>query len=614
MENVNRHIEDFLSYYTALDAEHPPGYAVMLDGPWGIGKTYLVRDLLKRLVGPQGYCYVSLYGVSKTEDIDDAIVAAMFPVAGHKATRITAGLIKSAAGMFKISTNLKLADIVDKFRGGLYVFDDLERCTMPIDVVLGYINEFVEHNGCKVVLIANESEIDARADAKYRRRREKLIGKTLQIRPDTARVLDLFIGKIKDAQTRDFVASQKQPLTRIFEQSQAHNLRILQQTLWDFERLYALMDARHRANEIGCAKVLATFAAVSLEIKAGRLNEVDIEPRSSRAIEEYIRRRKSRDDDDGALRIEKPAPLRDAATRYRDADVYDPALSNRILIDVLIRGFLDKDMIAESLDRSPAFAPPDKKQAWKTVWHWKDVEDDEFQAALTEMEQQFEQRHFAIAGEILHVFGLRLWAAQQNFLSFNPDVVVQQCLAYVEDLNEKRLLPLESMPQQHPSEGMAYDGLDVYMKTSQEFMTIFQNLTETGHKAEQDLYPLYARELLQLMTKNLDEFKQKIADPDSFYNYTRAPVLKQLKLHDFYPAFDSLSIRNKEAVFSAILLRYQDPKRNTLLRREKHWLEELLSMLKRDLNISHFTRLRLNGLIDSYLKPAIKRLDEAESA
>ena len=38
-------------------------------------------------------------------------------------------------------------------------FDDLERCNMNINTILGYINELVEHNDVKVVIIADESKI-----------------------------------------------------------------------------------------------------------------------------------------------------------------------------------------------------------------------------------------------------------------------------------------------------------------------------------------------------------------------------------------------------------------------------------------------------------------------
>ena len=54
-----------------------------------------------------------------------------------------------------------LIEILQKRNSKNYVliFDDLERCEMPITELLGYINEFVEHKSMKTIIIANEKEI-----------------------------------------------------------------------------------------------------------------------------------------------------------------------------------------------------------------------------------------------------------------------------------------------------------------------------------------------------------------------------------------------------------------------------------------------------------------------
>ena len=39
------------------------------------------------------------------------------------------------------------------------IFDDLERCNVPPNIVLGYINKFVEHKNCKCIIVANQKEI-----------------------------------------------------------------------------------------------------------------------------------------------------------------------------------------------------------------------------------------------------------------------------------------------------------------------------------------------------------------------------------------------------------------------------------------------------------------------
>ena len=53
----------------------------------------------------------------------------------------------------------KLLGSFQKLDNLVIFFDDLERCNMNINTILGYINELVEHNDVKVVIIADESKI-----------------------------------------------------------------------------------------------------------------------------------------------------------------------------------------------------------------------------------------------------------------------------------------------------------------------------------------------------------------------------------------------------------------------------------------------------------------------
>ena len=46
----------------------------------------------------------------------------------------------------------------------ILIFDDLERCKIPINDLLGYINQFVEHLNLKVIIVANEKEINKIVD------------------------------------------------------------------------------------------------------------------------------------------------------------------------------------------------------------------------------------------------------------------------------------------------------------------------------------------------------------------------------------------------------------------------------------------------------------------
>jgi hypothetical protein len=55
------------------------------------------------------------------------------------------------------SQEFTIGTIADNHK--IIIFDDLERCKLKISELFGYINEFVEHYGCKVILLSEEIKI-----------------------------------------------------------------------------------------------------------------------------------------------------------------------------------------------------------------------------------------------------------------------------------------------------------------------------------------------------------------------------------------------------------------------------------------------------------------------
>ena len=237
-DKSNNHVWDYLAYYLKLT--HAPGFAVLLSGPWGVGKTYLLKAFLKKQFGDDEarYVYVSLYGLSTIEEIDDALFQAAFPALTGKAAKVAGRIAKAGLKFLKVDPgDWSIKEFLNKFEADVYVFDDLERCEAPINKVLGYINQFVEHAGAKVITLANEKEIRT-DDNDYARRREKLIGKTLQVNSDFDAAFMHFASNIDHEEARSFIQSSLADIATIYAQSALNNLRILQQTMWDFEPIF----------------------------------------------------------------------------------------------------------------------------------------------------------------------------------------------------------------------------------------------------------------------------------------------------------------------------------------------------------------------------------------
>jgi hypothetical protein len=184
----NDHIFEYLAYY--LNMKLAPEYAVMVNGTWGIGKTFAVKKFVRKQTG-HGIIYVSLYGARSTDDIDQRIIVGMMPALDTPLGKIGGRIVGAVAQKYGLSEIIKGGDIKSLSPPGMIVFDDLERATMGPVEVLGYVSQLVEQEGRKVVLIGNECELHDRDN--YNRVREKVIGITFDFEQDVHSAVGPFI-------------------------------------------------------------------------------------------------------------------------------------------------------------------------------------------------------------------------------------------------------------------------------------------------------------------------------------------------------------------------------------------------------------------------------------
>ncbi|MEM8290851.1 P-loop NTPase fold protein, partial [Morganella morganii] len=65
---MNSNLKNYLDYYTKLEN---PGYALLITGGWGSGKTYQINKYFERK--KDDICYVSLFGINSIQDIYSSI-------------------------------------------------------------------------------------------------------------------------------------------------------------------------------------------------------------------------------------------------------------------------------------------------------------------------------------------------------------------------------------------------------------------------------------------------------------------------------------------------------------------------------------------------------------
>jgi KAP family P-loop domain len=591
----NDHIAAYLKYY--FNFPHAPYFSVLLNGQWGIGKTFLIKKILRRLFpDDEGYVYVSLYGLSETGEIDSAIFRAMYPILGWKGTKIAGRVASIILKHSNLEPSFKIDELVDRYKAKIYIFDDLERCEIPINKTLGYINEFVEHGGCKVVIVGNELEI-ADGDA-YRKRREKLIGKTLEVQSSFEEAFSHFVSLVDEPNTKSFIQKKSAEIATVYSQSRLNNLRILQQTMWDFERVFGIISEAHRKNDEAMSVILGIIFAVSFELKAGRISDDDISSRTNDIISAMRRRR-----DGGSA-----TNWQNVESRYPEINFDDSILSNELLIEILIKGIVIQKKIRDSINRSSYFVSAVDEPAWRTVWYAIDRDDGDFDRAFAEMERQFCAREWVIAGELLHAFGIRLWLSDVGALDKNRSKIVSDGKAYVDDLYNQKRLDLSKTDVFDDIRFGAYAGLGIRENETPEYRELFDYLAEKRRQATTDQYPERGLELLKEMETDPNLYFRRLCVTNTndsiFYNI---PILASINAGKFVESVLRQSPEHQRIVMSAFKSRYENGRLQNELSSERPWLEvvgEKFAVAVADAPL--IKKYRVNKLVEWYITPFLQ--------
>lgn len=170
-----------------------PG-AIVLQGSWGIGKTYFWN---RRIVDPfvadgrfrvrsRAYAYVSLFGIDSLTDLKAAIHQSIrenqaklkwWHLLTHWASQWVPLLGSAAepyAGRFVVQAYTSIAFFA--IRNCLICLDDLERRGdgLALRDVLGLVSQLSEQRGCRVMVILNEGAFDVEDKATWDSYKEKV--------------------------------------------------------------------------------------------------------------------------------------------------------------------------------------------------------------------------------------------------------------------------------------------------------------------------------------------------------------------------------------------------------------------------------------------------------
>lgn len=253
---MNENICNFLNSYIE---DSDPRYGVLLDGAWGCGKTYFVQSWVKGLAKKKKSVLkpieVSLFGLNKVSQINDAINRVLFPVLDKKYYKIARGVVGTIGkavlkcnvdfdndGKADGTLDIQLDPLMSLFnskgeinKGWFFVFDDIERCNIDMKTLFGYINDFVERRQFHVIIICNSNEIAPDDKPVFDKFKEKVIGRSFVVQPDVRAAVNSFLRNVPK---HDFTVSNAVVIEKVFTATGFNNLRVIRQAIRDCNKIW----------------------------------------------------------------------------------------------------------------------------------------------------------------------------------------------------------------------------------------------------------------------------------------------------------------------------------------------------------------------------------------
>ena len=275
--------------------------------------------------------YMSLYGISNLEDISKKIFIETTQLMDKNLKKYMEANEQTTipeyaktgidmANFFGVTQSGDKVDYAEFFSTDEKVlcFDDLERANVDVIDILGYINNFVEHDHIKTIIICNEKELSNKLKSSnlemktfiatylldkqnelndadkpmvekiqqkienvfdkandYERIKEKLIGETFEYAPKFDYIINGILMRYENnADFIRFLRENTKLIISTFERSGTKNLRILKHALNDFKKVYEMVNKSYPNTSYRVMQTMLIFTiAISFEIKAGKVTK-----------------------------------------------------------------------------------------------------------------------------------------------------------------------------------------------------------------------------------------------------------------------------------------------------------------------------------------------------
>ena len=583
MEDLVESILDYIrSDYT--------DYAIMLNGEWGSGKTHFWNNKIRKKIESMQLngkryttIYMSLYGISNLEEISKKIFIETTQLMdknlrrfmdAHGQTTIPeyakTGL--DMANFFGVTQNGDKIDYADFFstEDKVLCFEDLERANVDVIDILGYINNFVEHDHIKTIIICNEKELSTKLKSSnlemktfiatylldrqgelnkadkpmvekiqdkiehvfdkandYERIKEKLIGETFEYAPKFDYIINGILMRYEnDPELIRFYRENTKLIISTFERSGTRNLRILKHALNDFKKIFDMVNKSYPNTSHRVMQTMLIFTiAISFEIKAGKVTKSKF--MNIKDNEEYksilVSSRVLMDNRQFYIKEFDSTYYYNFKAEYRFFKFIEYYIRTRIFDMKIFKD--DMETIRNTVDTENL---PGYKRLL-TEEYWK-ISDDDFDEVIEDVIQDIKEGNLELI-DIVKIYAYLSYFSRKNLIKY--DIKTLKSIVF----NGMNIASLKSEYCENVEEELSKIAIEEFSEDMEDILKHFNNLnSQLLDKKQKDL----AEDVFKCIPMKMEQFYEKFDK-----NCMQLPIFKY---YDPYQLFQRISCASNEDI------------------------------------------------------------------
>ena len=416
-------------------------------------------------------------------------------------------------------------------------FDDLERANVDVVDILGYINNFVEHDHIKTIIICNEKELATKFKSSniemktfiatylldkqheltqdeqkpmvekirdkieyvfdnandYERIKEKLIGETFEYAPKFNYIINgLLLRYERNPDLIRFLRENTNLIISTFNKSGTRNLRILKHALNDFKKIFEIVNKAYPNQKIRVLQTMLIFTiAVSFEIKAGKVTKnkfINIQ-----SNEEYkailVSSRVLMDNRQFYIKEFDNNYYFNFKSEYRFFKFIEIYVRTRIFDMKALKKDMDAIINTIDTEKLPGYKRLLTEEYWK-------ISDEQFPGIIREVIEEVKKGSLQLI-EIVKLFSYYSYFIKRDLISNDMNETKQ---IFMEGMNKSALI---SQYCSNVEEELSRVGIN---ETGQEMEEILEHFEMLNNKLEEKMYKEKADEIFRYIPIKMEQF------------------------------------------------------------------------------------------------------------